>query len=148
MTWTPQVTVAAVIEHRGRFLMVQEQVSGQSVYNQPAGHLEDDESLVAAVTRETLEETAWHIQPEAVIGLYRWRHPVRQSTYLRVTFSVTCLYHEPERRLDRDIERVLWMSVEEIRNQSASLRSPMVIRSIDDYLSGVTYPLSLLADIV
>lgn len=141
------MTVAAVIENNGRFLLVEERVSGKRVYNQPAGHLEDGESLCAAVVRETLEETAWHFQPTAIIGIYRWRHPARGNTYLRVTFSGPCLYHEAGRVLDADIERTVWLSADEIRLQPQTLRSPMVIRSIDDYLSGISYPLNILADI-
>lgn len=147
MIWTPHVTVAAVIEDRDKFLLVQEQVAGESVYNQPAGHLEDGESLTKAVIRETLEETAWHIQAESIIGIYQWRHPDTPDTFLRITFAGSCLYHEPERPLDGDIERVLWLPAEEIRRRSDRLRSPMVMRAIDDYLAGVSWPLSLLAEI-
>ena len=147
MIWTPHVTVATVIEQGGRFLLVQERESGRTVFNQPAGHLEDGESLVAAAVRETLEETGWHFQPEAVIGMYRWRHPVKRITYLRVTFSGSGLTHDVDRPLDEAIEDTLWMSIGEIRRQPEMLRSPLVLRSIEDYLAGARYPLSLLADI-
>jgi ADP-ribose pyrophosphatase YjhB (NUDIX family) len=145
--WKPRVTVAAVLERDGRFLMVEERVAGKLVYNQPAGHLEDDEGLIAAVVRETLEETAWHFQPEALSGIYRWRHPRRQETWLRVAFAGTGLYHEPERALDADIERILWLTPGEIRARRGSLRSPMVLRCLDDYLAGQSAPLALLVDI-
>ena len=147
MIWTPHVTVATVIEQGGRFLLVQERESGRTVFNQPAGHLEDGESLVAAAIRETLEETGWHFRPEAVIGLYRWRHPVKRITYLRVTFSGSGLSHDADRPLDEAIEDTRWMSIGEIRRQPGMLRSPLVLRSIEDYLAGVRFPLSLLADI-
>jgi 8-oxo-dGTP pyrophosphatase MutT (NUDIX family) len=147
MIWTPRVTVAAVIEQDGRFLLVQERESGRTVLNQPAGHLEDGESLVAAVIRETLEETGWHFQPEAVIGMYRWRHPVKRITYLRVTFAGSGLGHDSDRLLDDGIEDTLWLSVGEIRRQSEMLRSPLVMKSIEDYIAGARYPLSVLADI-
>ncbi|MCK5307554.1 MAG: NUDIX hydrolase [Gammaproteobacteria bacterium] len=147
MIWKPHLTVAAVIEKAGRFLLVQEQIAGQSVYNQPAGHLEDNESLVDAVVRETLEETAWHIKPEAIIGIYRWRHPDRQDTFVRVSFKGQGLYHDPDRELDSGIERALWLTAEEIRQQQDRLRSPMVMRSIDDYLSGKAWPLTLWTEI-
>ena len=75
MIWKPHVTVAALIESDGRFLMVEERIAGESVYNQPAGHLEDSETLTEAVIRETCEETAWHFEPQSVTGIYRWRHP-------------------------------------------------------------------------
>jgi 8-oxo-dGTP pyrophosphatase MutT (NUDIX family) len=147
MIWTPRVTVAAVIEQDGRFLLVQERESGRTVLNQPAGHLEDGESLVTAVIRETLEETGWHFQPEAVIGMYRWRHPVKRITYLRVTFAGSGLSHDSDRSLDEGIEDTLWLSVGEIRRQSEMLRSPLVLKSIEDYLAGARYPLSVLADV-
>jgi 8-oxo-dGTP pyrophosphatase MutT (NUDIX family) len=147
MIWTPHVTVAAVIEQDGRFLLVQERESGRAVLNQPAGHLEDGETLVTAVIRETLEETGWHFHPEAVIGVYRWRHPVKRITYLRVTFAGSGLSHDSDRALDEGIEDTLWLSVGEIRRQSEMLRSPLVMKSIEDYLAGARYPLSVLADI-
>jgi ADP-ribose pyrophosphatase YjhB (NUDIX family) len=147
MTWKPHLTVAAVIENAGRFLLVQERISGQSVYNQPAGHLEDKESLVDAVIRETLEETAWHFKPEAIIGIYRWRHPDNQESFIRVSFRGQTLYHDPDAELDDCIERILWLTHKEIRQQQEKLRSPMVMKSIDDYLSGNSWPLGLLIDI-
>jgi 8-oxo-dGTP pyrophosphatase MutT (NUDIX family) len=144
MTWKPHMTVAALIEIGGRFLLVQERIGGQSVYNQPAGHLEDNESLLEAVVRETLEETAWQFEPEVVTGIYQWRHPDKQTTFVRVTFAGQGVCHDPTRELDSVIERTLWLSPEEIRAQPEKLRSPMVIRCIDDYLAGAAYPLSLL----
>jgi len=147
MIWTPHVTVAAVIEQDGRFLLVQERESGRAVLNQPAGHLEDGESLVTAVIRETLEETGWHFQPEAVIGIYRWRHPVKRITYLRVTFTGPGLRHDIDRPLDEGIEDTLWLSAGEICRQPEMLRSPLVLKSVVDYLAGARYPLSVLADI-
>ena len=147
MIWKPHVTVAAVIEDNGRFLLVEEHIAGQRVYNQPAGHLEQGESLVDAVVRETLEETAWHFQPVALIGLYRWHQPETDTTYLRVAFSGRGLFHESGRPLDTDIERIVWMTEVEIREQAESLRSPLVLKSIDDYLAGAAYSLDLLADV-
>ena len=141
------MTVAAVIEDNEHFLLVQEREAGRTVYNQPAGHLEEGESLIAAVIRETLEETAWHFRPEALLGIYRWRQPGMAKTFLRVTFTGTCFYQESGRALDPDVERIVWMSAAELRRQPDMLRSPMVIRSIDDYLTGITYPLALLTDL-
>ena len=141
------MTVAAVIEDNQHFLLVQERDAGRTVYNQPAGHLEEGESLIAAVIRETLEETAWHFRPEALLGIYRWCHPGMAKTFLRIAFTGTCLYQESERALDPDIERTVWMSAAELRRQPDMLRSPMVIRSIDDYLTGISYPLALLTDL-
>lgn len=139
------MTVAAVLERDGRFLMVEERVAGKLTYNQPAGHMEDAESLVDAVVRETLEETAWHFQPETLCGIYRWRHPERQETYLRVAFAGTGLRHDAERELDADIERICWLTPGEIRAHSSRLRSPLVLRCLDDYLAGRTVPLESLA---
>jgi hypothetical protein len=99
------------------------------------------------VKRETLEETAWHFTPEAVTGIYRWRQADKRKTFLRVTFTGTALYHDPDIRLDPCIERTLWLTPAEIRARAERLRSPLVQRAIDDYLSGQAWPLSLLADI-
>lgn len=147
MIWKPHVTVAAVVESGSRFLLVQECINDQSVYNQPAGHLEDGESLVTAVIRETLEETGWHFEPESIIGLYRWQHPGKEKTYLRVAFAGRGVRHDEQRRLDPDIEEVLWMSVAEMRRQAGRLRSPMVLRTVEDYLAGRRFSLSLLSDL-
>lgn len=145
--WRPRVTVAAVVERAGRFLLVQERISGRLVYNQPAGHLEDGESLVEAVIRETLEETAWHIEPLSIIGLYRWRSAGSAETYLRISFAGNPLRHEPERRLDPDVERTVWLDTQALRRASGSMRSPLVLRTVEDYLAGASHSLELLADI-
>ena len=141
------MTVAALIECEGRFLMVQERICGKSVYNQPAGHLQDNESLIDAVIRETREETAWHFEPESVTGIYRWRHPEKDKTFIRVSFAGKGVFHDPASELDSCIERTLWLTPEEIRHQPDRLRSPMVLRSIEDYLAGSAYPLSLLTSL-
>ena len=141
------MTVAAVIKQDDRYLLVEERSGGKLVYNQPAGHLEDKETLLQAVVRETLEETAWHFEPEHVVGIYRWRHPVKHETFMRVAFCGQAVQHDPDQSLDTDIERTLWLAVDDIRNQQDKLRSPMVLRCIDDYLAGTRYPLSLLVDI-
>jgi ADP-ribose pyrophosphatase YjhB (NUDIX family) len=147
MTWKPHVTVASLVENEGRFLMVEEAIEGRLVYNQPAGHLEDGEGLLQAVTRETLEETAWNVLPEALCGVYRWRHEASAQTFLRFSFICRAQEEVRERTLDPDIERCLWLSREELARMHGSMRSPLVLRCIDDYLAGNTYPLSLLSDI-
>lgn len=148
MIWKPHLTVAAIIKQDNRFLMVEELVQGERYLNQPAGHLEENESLTAAVIRETLEETAWHFQPEFIVGIYRWRNPRQPSaTYIRVAFAGAVADHEPDRTLDQEILRTLWLPQEEIRNPRNSLRSPLVIRALDDYLAGAQYPLALLTDL-
>jgi len=144
MVWKPDVTVAAVIEREGRFLLVEEHVGERLVINQPAGHLEANETLIEAAIRETLEETAWTFVPEAVSGVYLWQHPERNTCFLRVAFAGKVTEHHSNRRLDRGIRRTLWLSRDEVQQRSGQLRSPMVTRCIDDYLAGNRHPLSLL----
>lgn len=147
MIWKPHVTVAALIERAGCFLMVEEEDGGRVVYNQPAGHLDEGEGLSEAVVRETLEETAWHFQPHAVTGIYRWTNTASAITYLRVCFTGNVDGHEPQRRLDTGIRRALWMTRDELCQVNGQLRSPMVLRCIDDYLAGKRYPLALLTEL-
>lgn len=147
MTWRPNVTVAALIERSGRFLVVEEAVNGLLVYNQPAGHLEDGEALQEAVIRETLEETAWAVQPLALSGIYRWRHEPSGKTFLRFTFICEAVSEQAGRPLDPDIERCLWLSREDLARMPDRLRSPLVLRCIDDYLAGQSHALSVLNDI-
>ncbi|WP_018952426.1 NUDIX hydrolase [Thioalkalivibrio sulfidiphilus] len=144
--WTPRATVAAVVERDGRFLMVEEQVDGGLRLNQPAGHLEDGESLLQAVIRETLEETAWHFRPEALVGIYRWRHPGGE-TFLRFAFAGAVHDQDGTRTLDPDILRTLWLDRDTLVTERARLRSPLVLRCVDDYLAGRRYPLALLQDL-
>ena len=145
MVWKPNATVAAVIEHNKSFLMVEELIDGQRVINQPAGHLENNESLVEAVIREVREETARVFHPLAVLGIYRWQHPVKQLTHMRTTFIGNVTDHEPDRVLDEPIIRAEWLTRDQL--QAANLRSPLVLRCIDDYLSGLRYPLALLQNV-
>lgn len=147
MLWKPHLTVAAIAERDGAFLMVEEDIDGRLVLNQPAGHLDDAESLLEAVRRETLEETAWHFRPEAITGCYRWRNPVNEETFVRVVFCGTCIEHEPTRILDQGIRRTLWMRYSEIEAASGALRSPLVLQCLKDYLSGTRFPLTMIRDI-
>jgi len=147
MVWKPRVTVAVVAEQHQRFLMVEEDVRGVVRFNQPAGHLEDKESLVDAVIRECLEETAWRFQPDALVGIYRWRNSRNGDTYLRVTFCGHCVSTEPNRELDQDIVAAHWLTLDEIQSLSDQLRSPLVLQSIHDYLHGKRYPLDVLVDL-
>jgi 8-oxo-dGTP pyrophosphatase MutT (NUDIX family) len=144
MAWKPHVTVAAIIERDNRFLMVEEKISGSLVLNQPAGHLEEGESLIEAVKRETIEETAWNFEPNSVVGIYLWRSAKFSTTFLRVSFSGYCTDYNPAQELDLGIIQALWLSRDELLQRRHALRSPMVLRCIDDYLSGVRYPLALL----
>jgi 8-oxo-dGTP pyrophosphatase MutT (NUDIX family) len=119
MGWNPEVTVAAVVERERRFLMVEEKIAGRLVFNQPAGHLEDRETLLEAVIRETREETAWRLIPEALVGIYLWRNPDNGRSFLRFAFCGGVDDHQP----------------------SQPLRSPLVLRCLDDYLLGRRQPL-------
>ena len=148
MIWKPNVVVAAIVKHEGKFLLVEEKAEGRLVLNQPAGHLDEGESLVDAVVRETLEETAWHFLPEALLGVYRWPHPTKAMTYLRFAFIGRVSHHELGRSLDHGIARALWLTPEEIRVERARHRSPQVERCLDDYLAGQRYPLDLLKDVI
>ena len=146
MVWKPRVTVAAISERNGRFLVVEElDAHGQPVLNQPAGHLEDGESLLDAVVREVLEETAHHFRATALCGLYRWIEPKSGDTYLRACFIGECDGHEPTRKLDDGIIAAHWLSAADIA--SRPLRSPLVQRCIDDYQAGHRYPLDVLRDL-
>ncbi len=146
MIWKPNVVVAAIIERDGKFLMVEEMADGALVLNQPAGHLDEGESLVAAAVRETLEETAWHFTPEALLGVYRWPHPTKGITYIRFAFIGQVTSHDAERSLDHEIVRTLWLTSDEIRAERSRHRSPQVERCLNDYLAGQRYPLELLKD--
>jgi len=131
-----------------RFLIVEELSRRQGrVLNQPAGHLEDCEALVDAVVREVREETAWAFHPEHIVGVYRWRNQANDRTYLRVAFYGSVTEHQPELSLDHGILNAQWLSYAEIKQREAQHRSPLVMRCIDDYLSGRQYELDLLRDI-
>lgn len=146
MIWKPNVTVAAVIERDGKFLLVEEQTSQGVRFNQPAGHLEAGESLTAAVIRETLEESAFHFQPQHLLGIYRWHAPESDTTYLRFAFVGEIIDHEPERVLDEGILQAVWLSPAEIRANQAAHRSPLILRCVEDYLAGKRYPIDLLVN--
>ncbi|MDY6981268.1 MAG: NUDIX hydrolase [Pseudomonadota bacterium] len=147
MTFQPHLTVAAVIEQNGRFLMVEENVEGHIVLNQPAGHVEAGESFIDAVIRETLEETAHPFEPQAVTGIYRWQHPDNGITFVRHAFCGAVGEPDADLELDDGILRALWLSPDELLAQRDKLRSPLVMQSIEDYLSGQRYPLKLYRDI-
>ncbi|MDH5395322.1 MAG: NUDIX hydrolase [Gammaproteobacteria bacterium] len=143
--WAPHVTVAAIIHHEEKFLLVEENINAESVINQPAGHLENNESLFDAVVRETLEETRWEFKPSYISGIYHWQHD-NGETYLRLCFVGDLIKEHPHLNLDTGIERTVWLSENEIR-QHSHLRSPLVLKSIEDYLAGNKFPLSLIQDI-
>jgi len=144
MIWKPHVTVAAVIEKDGKFLLVEEETTHGVRFNQPAGHLEANESLLAAVSREVLEESAFHFIPQHLLGVYRWHSAESDTTYLRFAFTGTLAGHEPDRPLDTGILQAVWLSHEEIKATQSRHRSPLILRCVEDYLAGKRYPLELL----
>ena len=147
MQWKPNATVAAIAEKEGRFLLVEENINGKPVFNQPAGHLEQGESLMEAVKREVLEETAWDFEPESLVGVYLYPNPTdAEITYLRFCFYGHCTNEHKGQKLDDEILRAVWLSLDEIQSEHDRMRSPMVIRCIEDYLHGSSYPLDLLHD--
>ena len=144
MIWKPNVTVAAVVMRDGKFLLVEEETDAGLAFNQPAGHLEEGESVIDAVVRETLEETAYHFRPTHLIGIYNWRHPVKEVTYLRFTFGGELRGYAAGRPLDTGIVAARWLSLDEVRATQARHRSPLILRCIEDQLAGQSCPLDLL----
>jgi 8-oxo-dGTP pyrophosphatase MutT (NUDIX family) len=138
------VTVAALVCRDGRFLLVEERISGRLLLNQPAGHLEAHETLLDAVIRETREETAWKFMPQALVGTYLWRNDQGRG-FLRFAFCGEVDDHCAAQPLDTGIVRTLWMSAEELRAQPARHRSPLVMRCVDDFLQGRRQPLDTVA---
>lgn len=142
--WKPNVTVAAVVQREGRFLLVEEHTERGALFNQPAGHLDPGESLLDGAVRETLEETAYTFKPAALIGIYHYHHAAKDITYLRFAFAGEVTGCDAARKLDAGIIRAVWLTPEEIRGSSERHRTPLVIRCMDDYLAGKRYPLELL----
>ena len=137
-------TVAAIAERDGSFLFVQERTARRVVLNQPAGHLEDGETPLEAVVRETREETGRRFEPDAVTGVYLWRAPGGR-TFLRIAFAGRVGDRDDSAPLDRDILRTLWLNRAQLDAREPELRSPLVTRCVDDYLRGLRYPLALLS---
>ncbi len=142
--WKPNVTVAALIEREGRFLLVEEETDDGIRFNQPAGHLDEGESLVAACAREALEETAWQFTPTALVGVYQWPRPQGDITYLRFAFSGVLGAHDENRILDTGILRAVWMTPAEIDATRERHRSPLIRQCVEDYLAGRRFPLDLI----
>jgi 8-oxo-dGTP pyrophosphatase MutT (NUDIX family) len=142
--WKPNTTVAALIEREGKFLLVEEETEAGIRLNQPAGHLDEGESLVTACAREALEETAWHFHPHLLVGVYQWRRPQRDITYLRFAFAGELGSHEADRPLDDGILRTVWMTPGELAACPERHRSPLVLQCVEDWLSGRRFPLDLI----
>ena len=143
----PNTTVAAIIEQNGKFLLVEEETDRGNRYNQPAGHLEDGETLIEAVIRETMEEAAYAFTPEALLGVYLWKHPLNDTTYLRFAFIGKAGVHYPMQELDEGIVQTVWMDIDEIRDKQNLMRSPQVLTCIEDYLAGKRYLLQVITNL-
>src|ERR1039457_380517 len=128
MAWKPDITVAAVTENEGNFLVVEERINHRLVFNQPAGHLENGETIIEAVVREVQEETAWFFLPEAFLGVYLWRSPASGRATLRFAFSGAVAHHDASQLLDRGIVRTHWLSRAQLIERKPRLRSPLVLR--------------------
>jgi len=146
VTWTPHATVAVVVHQDNRFLMVEEMRDSLPVFNQPAGHVEAGESIIQAACREALEETGWQVEPASLLGLYTWRAPANGVTYYRFCFVADAIEHKTN-ELDSDILAAHWLDLETLRAPETRLRSPLVMRCIEDYLSGRRFPLSFISEL-
>ena len=142
---TPDVTVAAVTETAGRFLLVEERIQHRLVLNQPAGHVESGETLLAAIVREVREETAWRFEPSALLGVYRWRNPASGRAVLRFAFTGALFDHDAAQKLDHGIVGTRWLTLPELEQRAARLRSPLVLRCARDYLAGGRHALQPVA---
>ena len=146
--WKPNVTVAAIIEREGRYLLIEEHTAEGLRLNNPAGHLDPSESLVDACIREALEETTCTFTPQALLGVYlsRFQRPATQEdiTYVRFAFCGSVGPSNPALKLDKGIVRTLWMTPEEVRASADRHRSPLVLRCIEDHLAGQRFPLATL----
>jgi 8-oxo-dGTP pyrophosphatase MutT (NUDIX family) len=142
--WQPDVTVATVVVSEGRLLCVEERADGRLVINQPAGHLEPDESLAEAALRETREETGWDVRLTAFLGAYQWKAEETGRHYLRFAFAAEPERHDPSRVLDDGIVQALWLTPDELLARRDQHRSPLVWQVVADHLAGQRTPLSVL----
>jgi len=145
MARTPDITVAAVTETDGRFLLVEERINRRLVFNQPAGHVENGETLLDAVIREVREETAWGFEPQQLLGVYLWRNPSSGRSTMRFAFTGRVMDHDAQRPLDRGIVCTHWLSRADLMQREPRLRSPLVLRCVEDYLGGTRMPLEAVA---
>lgn len=143
MIWQPHITVATIVERDGRFLLVEELQAGQRVFNQPAGHLEADETLFQAAIRETLEETGWDVELSGVVGIYLYTAPSNGVTYQRVCFAAKPIRQRSQQPLDSDILAAHWLTLDELKARPECWRSELVPRCIEDYLTGPLHSLDV-----
>jgi ADP-ribose pyrophosphatase YjhB (NUDIX family) len=142
--WKPAVTVAAVMARDGRLCLVEEEIDGRLVYNQPAGHWEPGETLADACAREALEETAWRFRPTHLLGVYRWEYHDANGTFLRFAFAGDAESEDAARTRDREIRQVLWLTPAEIEALEPRHRSPLVMACVRDFVAGRRYPLDVI----
>ena len=140
------LTVSAVIERDGRFLIVEERSSGLIVINHPGGHIESGESPEQAVVRETLEETGCTINVGGLLGIYLWIHPQTRQQFLRIVYVGNYLSHDEDRALDDSVYAIHWLTPADLQRRLEKLRTPIVMRCVEDYLAGKRQPESLLSD--
>ncbi|CAA0125175.1 Phosphatase NudJ [BD1-7 clade bacterium] len=145
MSWPPHITVASIICKDDKFLLVEEEKNGKLVFNQPAGHLEPGETLEQAAIRETQEESGWTVKLTHVLGVYRYTAP-NGTIYYRHAYIADTVSHDPNATLDDGIQQAVWLTYDELKAQPDKLRSPLVLKNIDDYLAGNRYPLTLIND--
>jgi 8-oxo-dGTP pyrophosphatase MutT (NUDIX family) len=143
MVWTPHATVAAIVEREGRFLFVEEISRGQRVFNQPAGHIDENETLQDATIRETLEESGWEVKPTEIVGIYTYKAPSNDVTYYRFCYVCEAIREIPNAELDSDILAAHWFTLDEVKAKQELLRGPLVMKCLEDYLAGKRYPLDL-----
>ena len=146
MSWPPHITVACVIEKDGKFLLVEEISNGKQVYNQPAGHLEPNETLAEAAIRETFEESGWHIELSHFLGISKYVSTHSNTIYYRHCFIAKALAHDDSASLDKGIIRAVWLSHSELKQNIDKARSPLVLLNIEQYLAGEKYPLSMICE--
>ncbi len=130
------LTVAAVVDLDGRFLLVEEKAMGRKVLSQPGGHIEADESPEQAVVRETLEETGCDVECGELIGVYLWIHPQTRQQFLRIVYAAKFISCDEEQKLDDGIIARRWATLAELESRQSMLRSPAVLRCVRDFVSG------------
>jgi len=145
MTDYPHITVACVIPKANKFLFVREKPYGSIVYNQPAGHLEQNETLISAAEREAFEETGWNVEVTHFLGIYQYSSPHNGVSYVRHSFVASPRFFREDFILDNDIIDTCWLSLDEALALSLKMRSPIVLKTLEDYIDGKHYPLAIIS---